>query len=52
MIDSKEIDIMERIRVMKAKLHKWIFSAHPMKSKFHENHKKVTIERLRSLGYL
>jgi arylsulfatase A-like enzyme len=52
MIDSKEIAIINRIARMKRKLEKWIFSAHPMKSKFQENQKKETIERLRSLGYL
>jgi arylsulfatase A-like enzyme len=52
MIDSKEVDTRKRIRTMKRKLQKWILSARPMKSKFQEDQKKETIERLRSLGYL
>ena len=52
LMDSRESDIMAKIKAMKGKLHKWIFSARPMKSKFQDNQKKETIERLRSLGYL
>jgi len=52
MIHSKEIDTRKKIKTLKGKLQKWILSARPMKSKFQENQKKETIERLRSLGYL
>ena len=52
LINSTEPAIQEKIKIMKGKLQKWVSSARPMKSRFQEDQKKETIERLRSLGYL